>query len=196
MKREIFNLSWAALLNAFPNSDRVTDETQKLYFEMLGDIPDDIWQEGVKQCLRTLTFFPTIHDIGVACFGARKEEWVDKCDPLRERQNYREKVPAISWQENMARILERRGLIAPERIAIESPKRDDQKREEGTRLRKALDEIRKLRAANKELLNDRWNLMKRVEELKAQLTAAAQPKMSIEERRAKLKEQAKILGVH
>lgn len=110
MNQEYFNSAWAALINAFPNAERITDETQAIYWEMLKLIPDDIWQKGIQKCLRASTFFPTIHDIGVACFGEQKEEWVERTDPWRRQQNFREKIPGVSWQQRMEQVLRSRNI--------------------------------------------------------------------------------------
>lgn len=115
MTRKSFNEGWAALLNGgLANADKVTPETQELYFGMLKEIPDDIWNWGVKVCLKTLTFFPTIRDVGVACFGETRERVVKKCDPWRTFQWYEERIEAVTWQQNMDCVLaERRQIAAP-----------------------------------------------------------------------------------
>ncbi len=191
MNQENFTKGWAMLLT-LPNSERVTPASQDIYWEMLKDIPDAIWARGVKDCLREKTFFPTIHDLGVACFGERKEEWVDKCDPYRERQNYREKVSAISWQQNMHTELKRLGLPVPEKLKLEGPVDPDADRKENARLRQALDENKKLRADMKDLLDQRWTLLQKIAELEGRdkPQETPQPKPSFEERRALLKAQA------
>lgn len=103
MTREEFNQGFAALANAFPNSDRSIEATQEIYWQMLQEIPAEIWAEGIKDCLREKTFFPTIHEIGVACYGETKEHDEQRCDPYRYKQNYVEHIEAISWTQNMAR---------------------------------------------------------------------------------------------
>lgn len=123
MNRVTFNDGFAALVAAFPLSDRSTAEQQEIYFQMLKEIPDEIWTDGITKCLKNSTFFPTIHDIGVACFGERKEEWVWKCDPWRTIQNYKVKIEAETWEERMQQVLkpalpapaETRLLTAPEK---------------------------------------------------------------------------------
>jgi hypothetical protein len=144
------------------------------------------------------TFFPTPHDLGVACFGEQKEEWVDKCDPYREKQNYREKVPAISWQQNMAKVFKIRGIEPPETLKLEAPIDDQVARTDNRRMRELFDEVKRLKAVNKELLSDRWNLIQECDELKRKfnsvnLTPVPKDKPSIAERRELLKQQAKAL---
>jgi hypothetical protein len=106
MTRQDFNKAMTALLAAFNYAqEKTTKESEDIYFEMLKDIPAAIWNEGVKKCLKESTFFPTIHDLGVACFGETVEHMEDRCDPLRYRQNYQVRIEAVSWQENMAKAL-------------------------------------------------------------------------------------------
>lgn len=188
MNRKIFNAHWAALL-VLPNSERVTDTTQEIFWDLLKDIPDDIWEAGVRKYMLSATFFPTPHDLGVACFGERKEEWVDRCDPLRERQNYREKITPISWQEKAAQVFVSRGLTPPTRLLLDSPVNLDAKREENVRLRKALDEIRKLKREIGDLLEQRRGLLLRIEKLEGRGAQAPEPKMTVSERKALLRDQ-------
>lgn len=104
MNRQEFNSGFMALLTGFAYAEKKTNlQTEDLYFEMLKEIPVEVWNEGIKECLRELTFFPTIHDLGVACYGETKEHMEDRCDPLRFKQNYQVRIEAVSWQENMAR---------------------------------------------------------------------------------------------
>ena len=110
MTEEVFRTGFAALLNSLPNSERVTPETQAVYYSILREIPDDLWQEGVKSCLSDCTFFPTIHDLGVACCGETKDGVILRCDPWRFKQLYEEKIEAISWQKNLEKILTERLL--------------------------------------------------------------------------------------
>lgn len=112
MTRQEFNLGMAALFAAFSYAqDKTTKESEDVYFEMLKEIPGEVWNEGVKQCLKECTFFPTIHDLGVACYGETKEHVEDRCDPLRFKQNYQVTIEAVSWQENMTEALKTRPQI-------------------------------------------------------------------------------------
>ena len=65
MKRDTFNLSFAALIAAFPNN-KINEQTQDVYWAMLKDIPVEWFEYGIRQCLNECTFFPTIHDLGRA----------------------------------------------------------------------------------------------------------------------------------
>lgn len=87
MKQQSFTQGYMALLAAFPLA-KVSDETQQVYWQMLKDIPDQEWNDGLKKCLATARFFPSINELGTACIGEEKEH--DACDPWRTRQHYRE----------------------------------------------------------------------------------------------------------
>jgi len=71
MDRKKFNYGWAALLGAFPQN-KTNAQSQKVYYEMLRDIPDDWWDEGVKVVLRNLDWFPSVHQLGRACVPVKK----------------------------------------------------------------------------------------------------------------------------
>ena len=129
MTRDLFNKCFAALSHAWP-SDRITGETQDIYFEMLHEIPDNVFQEGIRKVLASNQFFPSIHEIGVACCGEQKEEVVWKCDPWRTIQNYKETVPAKTWQQNLDSMLGRE--------AIEDKRKSGQPTAIGTVLKDAI----------------------------------------------------------
>jgi len=63
MDREFFNYNWAALISAFPNS-KVTPESQDIYWMMLKELPEEMFNKGVKKCLTDCIFFPSIHELG------------------------------------------------------------------------------------------------------------------------------------
>jgi hypothetical protein len=67
MKRETFNLGFAALLNGYTYAaERVTPESQDVYWEMLHGIPDDAFNRGVRKCLASSKYFPSISELGEA----------------------------------------------------------------------------------------------------------------------------------
>jgi len=70
MDRKGFNLSWAALIAAFPNS-KTTPQSQDVYWMMLQDMPKDWFEKGIRKCLSECTFFPTINDLGRASVPAQ-----------------------------------------------------------------------------------------------------------------------------
>src|SRR5215475_14085130 len=65
MTKEFFNRHFAVLVNCFITSN-LTAEAQDIYWEMLKDIPQDKFSDGVKYCLATCKFFPTIAELGEA----------------------------------------------------------------------------------------------------------------------------------
>lgn len=66
MNREFFNQQFAALVNAYTISRQMSDESQDVYWEMLKEIPAEKFAKGVKECLATSKFFPTIAELGEA----------------------------------------------------------------------------------------------------------------------------------
>jgi hypothetical protein len=176
MKREHFNKGFAALVAAFPLSDRSTAEQQEVYWLILREVPDEIWSSGVQKALRESTFFPTIHDLGVACFGEQKEEWVEKCDPWRSRQFYKEHIAPETWQQRMEKI------VHP---AIEGP--TDQPQLEAPKVKVVVRPCDHQKEID-ELYAEVRRLTRENEELKAK------PRMSPEERKAMLRDQARVLA--
>ena len=63
MTKETFNLNFAALLAAFPNN-KASPQSQDVYWMMLKDIPEEMFEKGVKKCLANCSFFPSIHELG------------------------------------------------------------------------------------------------------------------------------------
>lgn len=66
MTREFFNRHFAVIINAYTISDKLSGEAQDVYWEMLKEIPGDKFAAGVKQCLATCKYFPTIAELGAA----------------------------------------------------------------------------------------------------------------------------------
>lgn len=186
MKRELFNLSWAALLSVLL-SERITADSQKVYFEILQEIPDDLWQQGVRKILQGNRFFPTINELGAACCGEQKEQTVWREDPWRGRQHYAERLPEISWQRNLERIMEqRKALNAPvEEQKIEPPEKPDYVTRLGARGNPTV--MRELVQYLEEQLNRKQTEREKEQE--------ADRQKKREEAKEKLKEQARFLGV-
>jgi hypothetical protein len=112
--RQVFNLAWASLLNGFAGqAERMTGESQDVYWSLLKDIPDDLWLKGVKNCLASCKFFPSIHELGVACCG--EQEIIS--DPFAHLTPWiKPPTRTITWQENLDKIL------SGQRLAIEPRK--------------------------------------------------------------------------
>jgi len=114
MTREIFNVYWAALLNAFP-SDRITDHSQDVYWQMLQEIPDNLWEHGARRCLAECKFFPSISELGDFCLGEDYE------------YNPRTGGRKLIWTEALAiwknRDLKKRGIHGPIR-SLGPPRRE------------------------------------------------------------------------
>jgi len=79
MTREFFNRQFAALVSAYTIAQRLSDESQDVYWEMLQNIPMDRFGAGVKKCLARCKFFPTIAELGDASMPAKtilSSHWV------------------------------------------------------------------------------------------------------------------------
>ena len=70
MKREFFNKQFAALVSAYSVAQKMPDETQDVYWQMLGEIYEERFASGVQDCLATCKFFPTIAELGEASMPA------------------------------------------------------------------------------------------------------------------------------
>lgn len=91
MTREEFNAGFATLLNCFP-SDRVTPETQEVYWRTLNMISSERWNQGVEDCLAVKRFFPLMSEIASACYGS-EHAWLE----------YRRKIKARKLKQIEAR---------------------------------------------------------------------------------------------
>lgn len=118
MKREFFNQQFAALVNAYTISRQLADESQDVYWEMLKDIPDAKFAEGVKECLATSKFFPTIAELGDASLPPVIDRSaglppVDRPWPLL---NWREQLREVEKEREQKAITEARSArcILPE----------------------------------------------------------------------------------
>lgn len=101
MKPETFKIGYAALINAFANSEKTTPATMDVYWEMLRRMPDEKFETGVRKCLATCKFFPTIAELGAACLPPllerlpynphvyrepRKLNWTEQLDEMEQDQ--------------------------------------------------------------------------------------------------------------
>lgn len=113
MERKVFNEQWLALANAFLYAEKkVSLETQDVYWEMLKGIPEDKFKVGVRHCLATCKFFPTIAELGegsmptisrevrprlresATVWGRRHE---DEVAELRRKPEFKK----IDWQQQL-----------------------------------------------------------------------------------------------
>ena len=96
MNRKFFNTQFAALVNAYTIAQKLSDESQDVYWEMLKDIPEDKFAVGVKECLGHCKFFPTIAELGAASLPPIR----DKMAPLPPIDH---PWPTIDWREQLRR---------------------------------------------------------------------------------------------
>lgn len=97
MTRDFFNKQFAALVNAYTISQKLSDEAQDVYWEMLKDIPEKEFIDGVRHCLGACKFFPTISELGEASLPTISESapynpWI-YTEPRQVR-----------WQEQVTRL--------------------------------------------------------------------------------------------
>ena len=95
MDRQFFNLQWVALISAFPNS-KVTPESQDIYWMMLKDIPEEMFEKGIKKCLTDCTFFPSIHQLGEGSIPTTIETYPYNAYVYREPR-------VLTWTESLKR---------------------------------------------------------------------------------------------
>lgn len=65
MKPHEFKKTFDWLISAFPNKD-IPAQTWKVYYEMLKDIPDDVFKAASATCLARHDFFPSIRQLRLA----------------------------------------------------------------------------------------------------------------------------------
>ena len=123
MTREAFNFGWASLLNAYASqAEKLTGESQDIYWSILKDIPDDLWLKGVRECLAKCKFFPSIHELGAACCSEREIV----TDPFAHLTPWiKPPTKTITWQENLERILNRETRVIEGVKLMEPPTAKD-----------------------------------------------------------------------
>lgn len=114
MTRDIFNVQFAVLVNAYTYAaERVTLESQNIYWEMLKGIPDEQFKIGVRACLGSCKFFPTIAELGNASLPAISE-------PAPYNPHAYQPPRQVGWQEQVERIEHgHRQLVGNERKFLE-----------------------------------------------------------------------------
>lgn len=98
MKREFFNKQFSALLAAYTMSQKLPDEAQDVYWEMLRDIPDEKFGIAVKACLAQCKFFPTISELGEAALPTKRK--------LGPYNPYGESIIELDWRAQVEEIKE------------------------------------------------------------------------------------------
>jgi hypothetical protein len=91
-----FNKQFAVLVNAYVAGSKLSGETQDVYWEMLKDISDENFSEGVQDCLASSKFFPTIAELGDASMPP-VTDYKAPLPPLDEER------PTIGWREQLRR---------------------------------------------------------------------------------------------
>ena len=98
MNRETFNVQFVALVNAYTYAaERVTPESQDVYWQMLKAIPDEKFIAGVRKCLAECKFFPSITELGEASLPMFIERAPYNPYAYQEPRQ-------VGWQEQLARI--------------------------------------------------------------------------------------------
>ena len=116
MTRETFNEGFAALFNAYVYAqERTTKESEEVYWMMLREIPDAVFNDAVRHCLGSCKFFPTISELGEAAYPTIEERAPYNPFVYREPRK-------VGWQEQLKRI--REGLPDVERKAIVGPNKE------------------------------------------------------------------------
>jgi hypothetical protein len=95
MDRTFFNQQFAALVSAYVPAQRLPEETQDVYWAMLQDIPAKKFADGVRRCLATSKFFPTIAELGAASMPIKTR--------LRPYNPYvRQELLNLDWEQQIS----------------------------------------------------------------------------------------------
>ena len=113
MTEDSFLLGFATLVNGIPsNREKIGMETRDIYWHELREIPNDLWQQGIRRCLKACKFFPTIKELGDSCLYGKMEIVA----PGRYIQ--------LTWEQGLKYELEERAKpkqIAEAKALIEIP---------------------------------------------------------------------------
>ena len=116
MKREFFNRQFAALCAAYAISNKLSDESQDVYWELLQDISEKDFAVGVRACLASCKFFPTIAELGDASLPPLIES-----GPWVQTKNGMDRMPVkIGWQKQIERKRNAFPLPDTVRVSLES----------------------------------------------------------------------------
>ena len=102
MNRAFFNAQFSALMSVYTYAQKMPDAGQEVYWEMLQDIPEKNFHAGVKKCLATCKFFPTISELGEASLPTQKR--------LGRYNPHGESVIVLDWRAQVDEIKRRLDL--------------------------------------------------------------------------------------
>ena len=101
MTREFFNTQFSALLAVYYYAQKMPDEGQDVYWEMLRDLPQEKFGAGVRKCLAECKFFPTIAELGEASLPAQTR----LSDYMVLTKNGYDRVPLrVTWEQQVAEL--------------------------------------------------------------------------------------------
>lgn len=182
MKREFFNKQFAALVNAYTISQKLSAEAQDVYWAMLERIPEQAFANGVRTCLGNNKFFPTIAELGEASLPTKSVPYRYNPHVYREPRQVGWQEQVVGWQEQVKELFDRNEQLPAPIKKIAAPI--------------VSEEVLKLRTEIGDLLDQRQDMLKQIDELKALLNQKKPdpPKISIEERKRILREQAAKLN--
>lgn len=100
MNREEFNLQFAVLAASYPSAQKIPEQTQDIYWEMLRDLSEGEFKAAVQECLASCKFFPTIAELGDAALpvnglGYNWRQQIARSKTRQEALEYRKVDPAI-----------------------------------------------------------------------------------------------------
>jgi len=115
MNREFFNRQFAALVNAYAMAQKISDESQDVYWEMLKDIPDEKFAHGVQECLAGSKFFPTIAELGEAAMPPVRDYKapLPPVDKPFKMLNWREQIQREKEQKEIADLRQLQKRLPP-----------------------------------------------------------------------------------
>jgi len=111
MTREFFNRQFAAMMAVYTYAQKMPDEAQDVYWEMLRDVPEQAFQSGVRKCLAECKFFPTIAELGGASLPTKRK--------LGRYNPHGESIIELDWRAQVEEVRRQRELPGfSERLAI------------------------------------------------------------------------------
>lgn len=108
MRREFFNQQFSAMLAVYTYAQKLPDEAQDVYWEMLKGIPEDKFHAGIRHCLATCKFFPTISELGEASLPT-----IERLAPYNPHVHTEPRK--VNWQDQVKEIefKERQKITGP-----------------------------------------------------------------------------------